>query len=89
MEPEHSNETDSNIAKRPAGDDVQWTPADIDTLRRILAAMYRHLPEVRRIRPEQFAEDDPMRVVMEEFLRSQQTRGQNGVNRGDDVAPDG
>ena len=74
-------------AKREAadaseGDESDLTQAELDAFRQALPFMYRRFPEMWRLRPEQLAEDDPVRRVIDEFLSSQRRQAKDALDQG-------
>ena len=60
-----------------AGDDAALAQRELEAFREVLPFMFDHFPEIRKVRPEQFNANNPVRGVLEEFIeqRRRQTEG--------------
>jgi hypothetical protein len=64
-------------SESPAWDGADGEPVlteqDLEALREALPAMFQSFPELRRLRPDQFADADPVRSILEEFLAKRES----------------
>jgi hypothetical protein len=79
---ELNHRASEDAADAADGDETDLTQAELDAFRQALPFMFRRFPEMRRLRPEQLAADDPVRGVLDEFLSSQRRHAKDALDKG-------
>lgn len=59
-----------------AGDDTVLAERELEAFREVLPFMFDHFPEIRKVRPEQFNRENPVRGVLEEFLEQRRIQAE-------------